>query len=676
MKNLKLFVILFSLLYSNLCFAQSGWFWQNPLPTSSQINDNYIFNSQRYLLVTNGGLIIETTNNGVNWKYSQTGSSISLKTISFINANTGWIAGNDFTISKTTNGGMNWSTQNGGIPNIYKLTFIDSLNGWAVGNVSIVYTGSIIRTTNGGVSWIHYSTGINTPLKSLFFLDNKMGWCGSNALYKTNDKGVSWIGISNFSSTINSILFLDSLNGWIVLENGKTIKSSNGGYNWIEKEVNNTEPLYTIKSIDNIHVWSAGRSGVIQYTSTGGNNWQNINRGIKTDLTEVIFENDNIGFVVGKQGYISRTQDGGLNWITINSGTNKNLSSISLLNSGGAIITGDTGLIIKTTNYGENWQSITSNVNFNLNRIFFTNSTTGWIVGDGAYILKTTNSGNNFSLINSGINGGFKSIYFVNVNTGYIIQTDKIYKSTNSGLNWVVKLDMNSASYYDFKSIVFADTNTGLAVGSSVLKFPPFTRYGFILKTVNGGEDWSISLSTALQSYFYEDIVYSSNSIYYVTGLGGIMLKTINSGNNWTIDPIGTGSNMFSIHFSSLNTGWVIGSNGSILKTNTGGISIGLETQGSIIPNKFNLSQNYPNPFNPQTKIKFAVPSNVKGQTSNVKLVIYDLLGREVTTLVNEELKPGIYEADWDGSNYSSGVYFYKIISKGFVETKKMVLMK
>jgi len=93
-------------------------------------------------------------------------------------------------------------------------------------------------------------------------------------------------------------------------------------------------------------------------------------------------------------------------------------------------------------------------------------------------------------------------------------------------------------------------------------------------------------------------------------------------------------------------------------------------------PKNFSLTQNYPNPFNPQTKIKFAVPLNVKGQTSNVKLIIYDLLGREVATLVNEELKPGTYEADWDGSNFSSGVYFYKIISDDFVETKKMVLMK
>jgi hypothetical protein len=102
----------------------------------------------------------------------------------------------------------------------------------------------------------------------------------------------------------------------------------------------------------------------------------------------------------------------------------------------------------------------------------------------------------------------------------------------------------------------------------------------------------------------------------------------------------------------------------------------GLTILGNNIPINYLLSQNYPNPFNPQTKIKFAVPSNVKGQTSNVKLIIYDLLGREVTTLVNEKLKPGTYEADWDASSYSSGVYFYKLLSVDFVETRKMVLMK
>jgi hypothetical protein len=93
---------------------------------------------------------------------------------------------------------------------------------------------------------------------------------------------------------------------------------------------------------------------------------------------------------------------------------------------------------------------------------------------------------------------------------------------------------------------------------------------------------------------------------------------------------------------------------------------VGITAVSNELPDNFFLSQNYPNPFNPQTKIKFDVP-----KASFTSLIIYDLLGREVTTLVNEVLKPGTYEADWDGSNYSSGVYFYKIITESFVETKK-----
>ena len=94
------------------------------------------------------------------------------------------------------------------------------------------------------------------------------------------------------------------------------------------------------------------------------------------------------------------------------------------------------------------------------------------------------------------------------------------------------------------------------------------------------------------------------------------------------------------------------------------------------IPETFALEQNYPNPFNPQTKIKFGIPDNIKGSRSNVKLVVYDMLGRVVSTLVDKELKPGNYEINWDASVYSSGVYFYKLLAADFVETKKMVLMK
>ena len=98
------------------------------------------------------------------------------------------------------------------------------------------------------------------------------------------------------------------------------------------------------------------------------------------------------------------------------------------------------------------------------------------------------------------------------------------------------------------------------------------------------------------------------------------------------------------------------------------------------IPDKFSLSQNYPNPFNPSTVIKFQVaglPSNVSiGGDRFVKLIIYDVLGKEISTLVNEQLKPGEYQAEFEGTNLPSGIYYYKLDGGDFIETKKMVLIK
>lgn len=88
-------------------------------------------------------------------------------------------------------------------------------------------------------------------------------------------------------------------------------------------------------------------------------------------------------------------------------------------------------------------------------------------------------------------------------------------------------------------------------------------------------------------------------------------------------------------------------------------------------PKKYNVSQNYPNPFNPVTKIGYEIPVN-----SFVKLIIYDVLGKEVKTLVNETMKPGIYEVMFGGTDYPSGVYFYRLSADSFTESKRMLIVK
>jgi hypothetical protein len=95
---------------------------------------------------------------------------------------------------------------------------------------------------------------------------------------------------------------------------------------------------------------------------------------------------------------------------------------------------------------------------------------------------------------------------------------------------------------------------------------------------------------------------------------------------------------------------------------------------------EYRLEQNYPNPFNPSTKIRFTIPSNVKRETSNVTLKVYDVLGNEVATLVNDELSAGEYEVEFNSLssiwNPASGIYFYQLKAENYIETKKMLVLK
>jgi hypothetical protein len=150
---------------------------------------------------------------------------------------------------------------------------------------------------------------------------------------------------------------------------------------------------------------------------------------------------------------------------------------------------------------------------------------------------------------------------------------------------------------------------------------------------------------------------------------------------------------VYSIYAFDSNNAWFCGDKSSIYNTtNGGGMIIGVSSSNSNVANSFSLSQNYPNPFNPVTKIKFSLPHPSKGGAMNVRLIVYDVLGREVVSLIpplwggQEGLQPGTYEVEFDGTNYPSGVYFYRLIltdastpangTGPLSITKKMVLIK
>ncbi len=190
-----------------------------------------------------------------------------------------------------------------------------------------------------------------------------------------------------------------------------------------------------------------------------------------------------------------------------------------------------------------------------------------------------------------------------------------------------------------------------------------------ILKTTDGGDSWNIQNSDTHISYL--KFIDENNGV----GVGAGIFYTTDGGDNWT--PFSAQlpvKGVAAVSLTDFDNVWVVGVGDNILKGSVGE-TVGIkELAHSIIPNSFTLSQNYPNPFNPSTNIDFRIASPSDGGL--VTLKIYDVLGREVKTLVKEKKEPGTYEVVFKANQLSSGVYFYQLKAGNFIQTKKMVLLK
>jgi hypothetical protein len=190
---------------------------------------------------------------------------------------------------------------------------------------------------------------------------------------------------------------------------------------------------------------------------------------------------------------------------------------------------------------------------------------------------------------------------------------------------------------------------------------------GTIVRTTNSGANW-VPLTSGTTNDLYE-IHFTFQNVGYAAGENGTLLYTVNSGNSWVQLASGTTNTLRSIYFPTPDTGYTVGTSGTIRKT-TNALT-GIVAVSNTIPERFSLNQNYPNPFNPESKIKFDIPQN-----SFTQLTVFDAAGRQVKTLVNQELNAGSYIVSFEGHELRSGVYFYKLSAGEFSETRKMILVK
>jgi hypothetical protein len=193
--------------------------------------------------------------------------------------------------------------------------------------------------------------------------------------------------------------------------------------------------------------------------------------------------------------------------------------------------------------------------------------------------------------------------------------------------------------------------------------------YSHDIKPINSNK---YALISALVNPPNGDTVYSS--VYLIDSLGNVLVNRIFDGTNIIafnrILPLNNGDITFvgscNYYNPNVENAFVVRADSNLYAT-----PINILNNYNEAPNTYRLYQNFPNPFNPLTNIRFDIRKK-----AFVKLTIYDILGREVAVLVNQGLKLGTYEVEFDGTNFASGVYFYKLVSGEYSETKKMVLVK
>ena len=429
--------------------------------------------------------------------------------------------------------------------------------------------------------------------------------------------------------------------------------------------------IFGLFIIITVHQISFSQSGWFQQTS-----------GTNVDLYSIYFVNSNTGYATGYVSYpnlisvILKTTNSGVNWVNIKQDTLKFLSSIFFVDENSGYVVGDSPIgapILKTTDGGVTWSTQYMQTNM-LYSVYFIDSNTGFIAGKYGVMLNTSNSGANWIMHQISYHDLF-SVNFININTGYSVggggipgTSGTIYKTTNCGLNWIDQSIFNSN--FVLQSISFPNQNTGYTEGHT-------GSQSAVLKTINGGANWIINLTN--DSLWFNYLYFTNELTGYTIGNEGLIIKTTNGCGSFTNQNSNVNRNLYSIFFTDNNTGYIVGQLGTILKTTNGGEPIGIRKISSSSPGSFKLFTNYPNPFNPSTKIKFDIPLSrgvPEGRGVLTQLTIFDILGREVTTLVNEQLKPGSYEVEWNGSNYASGIYFYTLKTDNFSGTRKMILMK
>lgn len=437
---------------------------------------------------------------------------------------------------------------------------------------------------------------------------------------------------------------------------------------------------------------------ILFLTEAGWSQWFEVGTLNNLEYPNISVVDSNVVWIAGGYPYpvIYRTVNGGMNWSSIPlNGLPFGLSGIAAKDSVTAFVcdyagkfNGGNSKVFKTTNAGVNWLLIDSTGGDSgfFNGLVFSKSNpmigiaqsdSPLGVGTPYFILKTTNGGDNwFRQSPPGITNSYGLYYsiFVIDNSfyGFLVYNSNItrtYLTSNAGVNWILGnegLNINVTG-----DLVFNDNkNTGILVTDALL--PNVER------TTNSGQNWNlINTNTNISGDCGSAWISGTITVFICAGQNtsnNTILRSDDGGLTWTAQNTSNVTALAEIDYARYNdklVAYCVASDGTVVKTRQTVKPVGISQLSNEVPEKFSLKQNYPNPFNPATNLEFGI-----SKLGFVSLTIYDILGKEVSKLVNEELTPGNYKVEFNGSELPSGIYFYRLEVNGLRDTKSMMLVK
>jgi hypothetical protein len=659
--------------------------------------------------------VYRSTDDGTNWSPTELRNTmvLSLAVKPIGGSDTALFAGTWFGgMFRSTSHGGSWTDVDFGLRNNWVRTLAVSDTDIFAGTDS----GGVFLSSNNGDYWIPVNEGLTNPfVNAVSAVGTNLYAATDSGLFRSTNHGTSWTLLALAGQKVNAVAVIDTIL-FAGTDTSGIFRSTDRGTNWTIINDPDMPAGTTAMAVISPYLFAGTGNGVFRTPNNGGY-WIPVSGGMwNAGVTTLCPRGPDL--FAGTYGGMFRSSDYGVHWTLATSGLKTTVVE-ALASRGESLYAGGRNGIFRSTDHGETWSPVADiwapSLAIDGMKVY---------AGTWGHVFYSFDDGATWDPLPLGKAGG-RVFALAAVGSELLAGTEKdgVLRITipAPGVGTVTTTDLQDTAVYSLavsgmdifagtKGGVFRSTNGGVnwtAVNNGLTKSEVLAlavqganlfagmQGGGVFRSTNRGDLWT-PVDSGVSELAVQAFAISGNNLFAGTWQGGVFLSSDN-GTHWTA--VNTGLMTSTVEPSSVVHAFAIVGTDLYAGTRGGGVwrrplsemVVSVESTPDVLPNSFSLHQNYPNPFNPTTGIRYQVAalSGVEGPgvreagsgglglgASNTKLVVYDLLGREVAVLVNEKKSPGTYEVHFDGSGLASGVYIYRLMAGSFVQSRTMMLLK